>query len=70
MLNGYNKTFTKKLCRPKNKVHPIQYTNPRGFLCLPYIKGLSERIKRILVETGIKTAFKPVKALSNVFQTT
>ena len=68
ILNGYNKTFIKKVCSPKNKVHRTQNITPRGFSCLPYIKGTSERIKRILVEAGIKTAFKPVKTLSNVFQ--
>ena len=34
----------------------------------PYIKGLAEKVKHILTRYGIRTAFKPVRTLANVFQ--
>ena len=30
-----------------------------GFATLPYIKGVSDKIKRILLEAGVKVVFKP-----------
>ena len=35
---------------------------------IPYIKGVSERIKRILSGANIQTAFKPMLTLANVFR--
>ena len=32
-------------------------------MCLPYIRGLSERIERICAPLGVKVAFKPTKTL-------
>ena len=32
-------------------------------MCLPYIRGLSERIERICIPLGAKAAFKPTKTL-------
>ena len=34
---------------------------PAKILCLPYVKGLSEKVERVCAPLGIKTAFKPVK---------
>ena len=36
---------------------------PEKILCLPYVKGLSEKVERICASLGIKAAFKPVKTL-------
>ena len=36
---------------------------PQKIMCLPYIRGLSERIERICTPLGAKAAFKPAKTL-------
>ena len=35
----------------------------KGFTVLPYVKGLGEKIKRILNQYDVNTAFKPVKTI-------
>ena len=44
-----------------------QFCNPKGYTKIPYIKGVSERIKRILSGVNIQTAFKPMLMLVKVF---
>ena len=59
-----------------NFAHGIQYTlncdgeadKQRGFTCIPYIKGRDEKVKHIFTRYGIRTAFKPVRTMANVFQ--
>ena len=36
--------------------------------CLPYVHGLSEKLKSILSTASIKVAFKPISTLSSKFQ--
>ncbi len=35
----------------------------RGYASIPYIKGVSERVRRVLSRENIRTPFKPVKTL-------
>jgi hypothetical protein len=37
-----------------------------GFATLPYIKGVSERIGRVLAKENIKTAFKPITKIKDL----
>ena len=48
----------------------VQYVHLqlRGRTCLPYVKGLSERLKRILEKAGVRTALKPCQTLADVFR--
>ena len=41
---------------------------PKGHTSIPYIKGVSDRIKRILTGVNIQTAFNPMLTLGNVFR--
>ncbi len=41
---------------------------PKGYTSIPNIKGVSERIKRVLSGANIQTAFKPMLTLANVFR--
>ena len=34
---------------------------------LPYVKGVSERVRKVLSRVNIKTAFQPVKTLAHYF---
>ena len=36
---------------------------PQKIMCLPYIRGLSERIERLCTPLGVKAAFKPMRTL-------
>ena len=69
-LNGYKTAFVDKVCaRNTNALNcDGEADKQRGFTCIPYIKGLAEKVKHILTRYGIRTAFKPVRTLANVFQ--
>ena len=57
------------LCFPARFTHPFSTSKTdkpastqltfSGFTTLPYIKGVSDKIMRILLETGVQVAFKP-----------
>ena len=70
-LNGYKTAFVDKVCaRNTNTLNcDGEADKQRGFTCILYIKGLAEKVKHILTRYGIRTAFKPVRTLANVFQT-
>ena len=38
-----------------------------GFVVLPYVQGISERISRLLRQQQIKVAFKPLRTLNSFF---
>ena len=52
--------------RERNGIDQLE--EPRGYTSIPYIKGVSERIKRILSGVNIQTAFKYMLILGNVFR--
>ena len=55
--------------RTRNRIDIDQQRGePKGHASIPYIKGVSERIKRILSEVNVQTAFKPMLTLENVFR--
>ena len=43
-LNGYNRTFIEQICKPANTSPPTKIVESRGFTCLHYVQGVSERI--------------------------
>ena len=65
--NGYPQNFIKSVDQPNN-AHPKPRENPKAYGSIPYIKGVSERIRWILNRENIKTAFKPLKTLGHVFK--
>ena len=42
--------------------------NLRGSASIPYVKGVSERVRRVLSKKNIRTTFKPVKTLGSIFK--
>ena len=40
----------------------------KGYTSIPYIKGVSERVKRILTHSNVGTAYKPLMTLGDVFR--
>ena len=45
----------------------IKYLPSNGFVVLPYVQGISERISRILRQQQIKVAFKPLRTVNSLF---
>ena len=45
---------------------PVDQTS-NGFVVLPYVQGISERIGRILRKQQIKVAFKPLRTVNSLF---
>ena len=67
---GYPKRFVIDVCKPKRLAQQLSTTAPdatKGFCILPYIKGTSEPIKRILSNHNIKVAQKPHQTIENLF---
>ena len=52
--------------------HPVNQMGKRNreksFATIPYVKGVSERVKKILNKANVTTAFKPVRTLGTVFK--
>ncbi|XP_072145451.1 hemicentin-2-like [Dermacentor andersoni] len=40
---------------------------PASFVCIPYVRGVSEAVRRALRPLGVRTVFKPSYTLGNVF---
>ena len=70
VANGYPKRFIIDVGKPKRLAQQLSTTAPdavKGFCILPYIKGTSEPIKRILSNFKIKVAQKPHQTIGNLF---
>ena len=63
--NNYRSSFISSCERSLSK----QPTDPlsNGFVVLPYVQGVSERIRRILRQQQVKGAFKPLRTLNSLF---
>ena len=70
VANGYPKRFIIDVGKPKRLAQQLSATAPdavKGFCILPYIKGTSEPIKRILSNFKINFAQKPHQTIGNLF---
>ena len=59
--NNYPSSFINKCERSLSK--PPAHLPTNGFVVLPYVQGISEKIGRILRQQEIKVAYKPVGGL-------
>ena len=66
-LNDYPEKFISDTCRPRNKPPHNDSEMTRGVTCIPYIKGISEQIKRTLSNVGVRTAYKSTESLGDIF---
>ena len=44
------------------------HPDPAGLAVVPYVQGVSDRVKRTLQHFNIRTAFKPIRTLASVFK--
>lgn len=66
--NGYPITFVRKTVdklrkskESREEVKNISDVRREGTACIPYVRGASEQIRRILARLGIQTVMKPTK---------
>ena len=66
-INGYPAKFIERAAAPRS--------NPRsgvpehtGFAVVPYVKGVSDHVRRALQQSGVKTVFKSVRTLASIFK--
>ena len=70
VANGYPKRFVIDVGKPKRLAQQLSTIAPdaaKGSCILPYIKGTSEPIKRVLSNQNIKVAQKPHQTIGNSF---
>jgi len=67
--NGYPENFIKSVGESnRTNTQPRPQESPKAYASTPYVKGVSERVQRIFSHKNIRTAFKPVQTLENVFK--
>ena len=68
-VNGYPQNFIES-CLDSAQVNkqPENQESPRGYASFPYVKGVSESVRRVLSKENNRTTFKPVKALGGIFK--
>jgi hypothetical protein len=57
-LNDYPQGFIDSVINSKGSSHPNTEENPLGSVYIPYVKGVSEKFKRIGNRYNIRTIFK------------
>jgi hypothetical protein len=57
-LNGYPQGFIDSVINPKGTRHPKTEEKPLGSVYIPYVKGVSEKFKRIGNRYNIRTIFR------------
>ena len=65
-LDGYKKGFIKEVVNDTVKVNQKGKEDLRGSICIPYVKGVWEKIKSILTKAGVRVALKLVYTLANI----
>ena len=62
--NGYPSTFVQKTLKRKKKKTQVDAGDGQqreGTACIPYVRGMSEQLQRILARVNIRTVMKPNK---------
>ena len=66
--NGYTKTFPRNCQKPVTTTSTPDEREPAtGFAVIPYIRGVTEAIKRILNSHNVKVAQKSFQTLGHIF---
>jgi hypothetical protein len=66
LLNGFSNKQIEKAARVKESTTTENLAESERFVIIPYVKGTSERIGRVLKKHNIRTVFKPHKKLREV----
>jgi hypothetical protein len=63
--NGYTAAFIRRHAKATVESETVDNRTPKVFVTLPYIKGLSECVRRILTPLDIQVAFRPHYTIRN-----
>ena len=66
-VNGYPTKFIESAAQPRSGPRS-HHPDPADLAVVPYVQGISDRIKRTLQHFNIRTAFKPICTLASVFR--
>ena len=66
-VNGYPTKFIENAAQPRSGPQS-HHPDPAGLAVVPYVEGVSDRVKRTLQHFNIKTAFKPIHTLASVLK--
>lgn len=64
-LNGYPEKFIHQT--NSNRSFTTDKAAIKGFSCIPYMKGVSEQIKQLLRSADVKTVYKPMPSIGDIF---
>ena len=64
--NDYPSGFIQKHTITSRRREGVEIERPKTTLTLPYIRGLSEAIRRVLTPLGVKVVFQPLRSLSQM----
>ena len=68
LQNGYPSKFIRKhsTVPPRSKINDEETTQSKGFASLPYVKGTTERIRKVLTTHNIKCCMRPDVTLKRI----
>ena len=66
VANGYDRTNVRRYMHEKKKSEMEEAKEYRGVVSIPYLKGLSEKFKRITEKHGIRTTFRQGRKLKQL----
>ena len=66
-VKGYPTKFIENAAQPRSGPQS-HHPDPAGLAVVPYVQGVSDRVKRTLEHFNIRTAFKPIRTLASVFK--
>jgi hypothetical protein len=68
-VNGYTSAFINSVASKSESSNKLtSVAEPKGYACIPYVKGISERVNRILTGANIRTAYKPSTTFGGIFK--
>ena len=60
LLNGFPRKYS---CLQQRKDNPSSQSQFKSFICLPYIRGITDKIQRVVNKIGIRVAMKPYNTI-------
>ena len=66
MDNGYPRQFIKKFNKQSSKKEQISGEETKGYVTLPYVQGVTEKIQRVLQSYNIKVSIRPASTLRKI----
>jgi hypothetical protein len=69
-LNEYPQGFIDSVINARDGSHPKKEDKPLGFVYIPYMKGVSEKFRRVGNRYNIRMIFKTKRTLRNSFMKT